>query len=263
MPYRIDLHDPPEHALDTLMDLGALDVEPVEGGLAALMPDAVSPADIARVLGVIGIRVSPAVGRDDDSVWTLGVRSVRTRTLAIVPAGGATQQGALRIADRPAFGTGLHPTTALCLHILEDLVEGELPPRMLDVGTGSGILALAALRVGVPRAVGLDVDPEALHAAAENARLNALTARLFLVRGGPDSVRGSWPLVVANIRSAELMAMARALARRVASGGRLVLSGIPRGVADDVVRTYRRVGMTPLGVEERDGWAALVMRASW
>ena len=188
---------------------------------------------------------------------------VRTRTLATVPADAEAQPGALRIADRPAFGTGLHPTTALCLHILEDLLEGEVPARVLDVGTGSGILALAALRLGVLRAVGLDVDAGALRAAAENARLNALTDRLSLVRGGPDALRGSWPLVVANIRAAELMAMAPALAKRLASRGRLVLSGVARGVADDVERTYCRLGMTRIGVEERNGWTALVLRPSW
>lgn len=263
MPYRIDLRDPPEHALDTLMDFGALDVEPVEGGLAALMPDVVSAEVVASALSVTDVRVSPAVGRDDDSVWMLGPRAVRTRTLSIVPAGGAPQPGALQIADRPAFGTGLHPTTALCLRILEDLLDREVPARILDVGTGSGILALAALRLGVARAVGLDIDADTLRAAAENARLNAIARRLSLVRGGPDALRGSWPLVVANIRAAELMAMAPGLVRRLASGGQLVLSGVPRGVTEDVERTYRRLGMVRLRVEERAGWSALVLRPSW
>jgi ribosomal protein L11 methylase PrmA len=263
VPYRIDVRVAPPHALEALIDLGALDVEPVEGGVAALMPDVVPLADISHALGATAIRVSPAVGRDDDSVWTLGQRAVRTRMFAIVPAGTTAEPGALRIADGPAFGTGQHPTTALCLQILEDEFERDPPVRQLDVGTGSGILALASLRSGVPRAVGLDVDDDALQAAAENAQLNALDGRLLLVRGGPDAVRGSWPFVVANIRAAEIMEMAHVLSRRVASGGRLVLSGVPRGVAEDVERTYRRAGMTRIGLDERAGWAALLLRASW
>ena len=263
VPYRVDVDDPPDHALDALVALGALDVEQVSGGLAALMPDAVSPATVSNALGVPGVRVSPAVGRDDESVWVLSPRPVRAGTLLIVPAAMPAQPGALRMVDGPAFGTGFHPTTALCLEALEDLLDGEVPARVLDVGTGSGILALAALRRGVGQAVGLDIDLAALRVAAENARLNALAGRLALVSGGLDAVRGSWPLVVANIRAAELMAMAPTLVRRIARRGRLVLSGIPQSVAADVERTYRRLGMTQVGVQERGGWTVLLLRPSW
>ena len=264
MPYRVDLPDPPAHALETLIDLGALDVEragPV--GLAALMPDAVAPEMLARAMGGHDMRVSPAAGRDDDSVWRLSPRPVQVRSLTIVPASMQSSGGAVRIADGPAFGTGLHATTALCLEAIEDLLDESVPARMLDVGTGSGILALAALRRGVQRAVGLDMDPVAVLAAADNARLNGLAGRLSIVRGGPHCVRGSWPLVVANIRAAELMAMASALVRRVASRGHLVLSGIPGAVADEVERTYRRLGMTQASRSARDGWSALTLYPSW
>ncbi len=263
MPYRIDLVDPPEHALETLVDLGALDVEAAGRGLAALMPDAVQPAAIARALGITHVHVSPAVGRDDESVWTLSPRAVRLRTLVIVPADTAAPSGALRMVDGPAFGTGLHMTTALCLEVLEDLLDNAVPERMLDVGTGSGILALFALQRGVRRAVGLDVEPAALVVAAENARLNGLAARLHLVRGGPEAVRAQWPLVVANIRAAELMAMATTLVQRIASKGQLVLSGIPTSVAAEVEGTYRRFGMIQAEVRSRGSWTALVLRASW
>jgi ribosomal protein L11 methyltransferase len=190
-------------------------------------------------------------------------RAVRVRTLTIVPDGEPTSSGALRMRDAPAFGTGLHATTALCLETIEDLLDTAIPARLLDVGTGSGILALAALHRGVERATGLDIDPIALQAAAGNARMNDMAARLALVCGGPDAIRGSWPIVLANIRAAELMAMAPSLVRRVASGGRLALSGIPASVAGDVERTYRRLGMTQVGFASRDGWTAIVLRPSW
>ena len=263
MPYRIDLPDPPAHALDTLVNLGALDVEPAAGGLAALLPDAVPVERVARALGVSDVRVSAAVGRDDESVWTLTPRPVRIRTLVIVPAAAPASTGALRLVDGAAFGTGLHATTALCLEAIEDLLDVTVPDRILDVGTGSGVLSLAALRRGVRRAAALDLDAGALTVAAENARLNDLGARLWLVRGGPDAVRGAWPLVVANIRAAELMAMASTLARLVASRGRLVLSGIPGSVAPDVQHVYRRLGMSLVTLAERDGWTALVCHPSW
>jgi ribosomal protein L11 methylase PrmA len=263
VPYRIDLSDPPGDAFDTLVALGALDVDSGEGALAALMPDQVSAADVATALGLTDLRVSPAVGRDDESVWTLSPRAVRTRTLQFLPASLPAAPGALRMTEGRAFGTGLHPTTLLCLEALEDLLDVVTPSRALDVGTGSGILALAAVRRGVARAVGVDVDADALDVAAANVRLNGLAGRLWLVRGGPDAVRGAWPLIVANVRAAELMEFAPALVRRTASGGRLVLSGIPQSVAPDVEQAYRRLGLTRVSSAEREGWTALVLAPSW
>jgi ribosomal protein L11 methyltransferase len=263
VPYRIDLHDPPENALDILVELGALDVEAASGGLAAIVPDTVSAHAIATALGVRDVRVSPAAGRDDDSVWTLIPRPVRVGSLVVAPAGVDAPPGALKMIDGPAFGTGLHLTTALCVEAVEQIVEAERVEQILDVGTGSGILALAALMRGVPRAVGLDIERDALRVARDNARLNGLAGNLTLILGGPDAVRGAWPLVVANIRAAELMAMASTLVRRIASRGRLVLSGVPSGVAADVERIYRRLGLTPAGSHERGGWTALVFRPTW
>ena len=263
MPYRIDVRDPPDDAFDRLVELGALDVEPVGTGLVAIVPDRVAVTEVARALGCAAMQVSPAIGRDDESVWTLALRPVRTRTLVIVPAGQPSAHGTLRLVDGPAFGTGLHATTGLCLEALEDLFEAGAPDRLLDVGTGSGVLALAALRWGVRKAVGLDLESDALAVAAENASLNDLSGRLLLVRSGPEAIRGSWPLVVANIRAAELIAMSATLARLMASRGHLVLSGIPQSVVPDVRQAYRRLGLLEAHVTERDAWAALVFRPSW
>jgi ribosomal protein L11 methyltransferase len=263
VPYRLDLPDPPADALDTLIAFGALDVEAMPDGLAALLPDTVSADAVAEALGGIHVRVSPAVGRDNDSVWTLSLPPVRIRSLTIVPADDESSANALRLVDGAAFGTGLHPTTALCLEIIEDLLDEVVPDRVLDVGTGSGVLALAALRRGVPRAIALELDPDSLRIAAHNSRLNGVADRLLLVRGGPESLQGSSPLVVANIRAAELMEMAQTLVRSVARNGRLVLSGIPESVVSDVDRVYRRLGMKQADLKVRAGWAALMLYPSW
>jgi len=276
VPYRIDLPDLPDSALDRLLDLGALDVERTAHGLAAIMPDAVTPAAVDAALDTSGTRVSPAVGRDDDSVWTLSLRPVRTRRLTIVPvadsgdheaAPRATVLAASRrtvlIADTPAFGSGLHATTGLCLDAIDDITAVSTVFRMLDVGTGSGILALAAVALGVTRVVAVDLDRGALEAAARNGMLNGVTTSIALVHGGVDAVRGTWPLVAANIRAAELMAMAPLLVRRVASNGHLLLSGIPRGVRDDVTRVYDRLGTVVVESREREGWSAVLLRPTW
>src|SRR5262245_4275735 len=241
MPYRIDLRcatDVDTHC-DRLVELGALDVESGSGDrLAALMPDSVTPEDIASALGVDDIVVSAAIGRDNGSVWVLTPRPFRVGSLRIIPAHLDQQTGDLRLIDSPAFGTGLHPTTAMCLEALEEIVRTTQPTGVLDVGTGSGVLALAALALGVSHAVAVDVDAAALRIAADNVRVNGLDARVQLVLGGPETVTGTWPLVVANILAAPLIEMAPALVRRVGHHGQLVLSGIASAVASEVAQAF-------------------------
>src|SRR5678815_2129082 len=145
MPYRIDIPCPPHDVLERLVQFGALDIEPVGNGLAAIIPDCVSPDDVAAALGVAGFTVSPAIGRDDGSVWLLNPRTVRIGNTLIAPTDAAAPPGTLRLTDSAAFGTGHHPTTALCLEALEEALTIAFPGSMLDVGTGSGVLALAAL----------------------------------------------------------------------------------------------------------------------
>jgi len=264
MPYRVDLPDGSADAFDRLVELDALDVEISHGNaIAALMPDSVPPEQVASALGVDTVAVCPARARDDGSVWVLSLRSVRVGRLLIVPAHFEAEPNALRLIDASAFGTGLHPTTALCLEAIEEAAEIDRPDALLDVGTGSGVLALGALRLGVPRALSIDADEEALRVTAENARLNKLGDRLWLARGGPEAVAGTWPLVVANILAAPLIEMAPDLVRRVGHHGHLVLSGIPSSAEQDVDQAYRRLGMRRVSVKSRAGWISLVMHASW
>ena len=245
------------------MEWGALDIEPVPGGLAALLPNSVTPDMVAAALGGVRVTVSAAVARDNSSVWLLSPRAVQIGSISIASPEAAAPPTALRLTDSLAFGTGHHPTTALCIEALEEMLTNECVESVLDVGTGSGILALTALRLGVPRAVGLDIDAEALTVAGENARLNHLADRLQLVRGGPDMVEGVWPLVVANVLAAPLMDMAPILVRRVGNRGRLLLSGIPCSLASEVRQTYQHLGIRPIASKTRTGWTALLAQASW
>jgi ribosomal protein L11 methyltransferase len=264
VPYRVETARAPDAALDRLVDLGALDLERLPGGgIAALMPDGVAPEQVAVALGVDDFSISPGIGRDAGSVWTLSPRPTRIGRLRIIPADARAELGVLRLSDSAAFGTGLHPTTAMCLEAIEEALEPSPPDTLLDVGTGSGVLALGALLMGVPRAVGLDIDADALRAAAENARLNGLDRRLHLVRGGLDAVAGTWPLVVANLLAAPLIELAPVLVRRVGHHGRLVLSGVPSSVESDVDRAYRHLGMHRVRAQSRAGWSARVLQASW
>jgi ribosomal protein L11 methyltransferase len=263
VPYRIDISCPPHDAFDQLLQLGALDIETIGDGLAAIIPDGVTPDVVTGTLGVTTATVSPAVARDNGSVWLLSPRAVRIGSVLIAPPEVPAPPNALKLIDSTTFGTGHHPTTALCVEALEKALTIAVPDSVLDVGTGSGVLALAALMLGVSRAVGLDIDADALKVASENARLNNLADRLQLVLGGPDVVGGAWPLVVANVIAAHLIEMAPVLVRRVGHRGRLILSGIPWSLESEVRQTYEQLGMRHLRSETRAGWTVLVVQASW
>lgn len=263
MPYRIDISSPPDDALEQLVQLGALDIEPVNDGLAAIIPDGVTPDAVAGALGVASVTVSRAIARDNGSVWLLSPRAIRIGSVLIAPPEVAAPPNALRLSDSIAFGTGHHPTTALCIEALEEALTVAVPDSVLDVGTGSGVLALTALMMGVRRAVGLDIDGDALKIAALHARLNDLEDRLQLMLGGPDVVDGGWPLVVANVLAAPLIEMAPVLVRRVGSHGRLILSGVPWSLEPEVRQTYERLGMRHVRSDTRAGWTVVVAQPSW
>lgn len=263
LPYRVDFDCSPPGALDLLVEWGALDIETVGDGLAAILPDSVTPDVVAARFSEAGVTVSAAVARDDGSVWMLSPRAVRAGSLLISPPGVGDLPNGLQLMDSDAFGTGHHPTTLLCLEALEEIVTVEQPDRILDVGTGSGVLALGALLMGVPQAVGLDIDPDALEAAAENARLNQLSERITLVLGGPDRVNGTWPVVVANVLAAPLIGMAPVLVRRLGSRGRLILSGIHSSLVQEVRQAYEHFGVRVIEARTRAGWTVLIAQASW
>ena len=157
-----------------------------------------------------------------------------------LPADAAHADAAVvRLDPGLAFGSGTHPTTALCLRWLDALAgEGLLAgARVLDFGCGSGILALAALKLGAGEATGIDNDPQALLATHDNAARNGVDARLA-VFAPADAPPGTWPVVVANILASALDALADTLATRVAPGGRLALSGILDGQQDALLERY-------------------------
>jgi ribosomal protein L11 methyltransferase len=155
-----------------------------------------------------------------------------------------------------AFGTGLHPTTHLCLTLLAQQSAPKQRRRLLDVGCGSGILSLAALRLGFERALGVDVDAQAVRVAQRNAALNGLQKRAQFRQGSVEAATGQFAVITANIYLGPLVDMMPALARRLAPQGSVILAGF---LAHQ--ETALRAALYTAGLEvrrrEEEGWVAL------
>jgi ribosomal protein L11 methyltransferase len=166
----------------------------------------------------------------------------------------APDREVLVIEPGMAFGTGQHATTRTCLEEIEARVSCVTVRSALDVGTGSGLLAAALARLGVPRVVALDVDPAVLPLARTNLDVNA-ASHVTLCGGTLAAVRGRWDLVVANILAETLIAEAAALAAAVAPGGYLVLSGILGEQAPRVLAAFP--GWRATSVRADEAWRTL------
>jgi ribosomal protein L11 methyltransferase len=177
-----------------------------------------------------------------------------SQRLWIVPTWHDAPDGSainLKLDPGLAFGTGSHPTTRLCLRWLDANVRGG--EDLLDYGCGSGILAIAAARLGAARVDGVDIDAQAVTASCDNARLNDVTAHFCLPA---ELAPGQYDIVVANILTNPLKGMAPLLAGRVRAGGQLVLSGILAEQADEVMKVYRDwFVFDPPAIDE--GWVRL------
>lgn len=159
----------------------------------------------------------------------------------------------VRLDPGLAFGSGTHPTTALCLQWLDGLaLSGKL---VLDFGCGSGILALAALKLGAERAVGVDNDPQALAATADNAERNGVADRMA-VFAPEDEPEAAYPVVLANILASALDSLAETLAARVAPGGVIALSGILHGQEGALLERYA-AWFDDLRAERLEDWMRL------
>jgi len=241
--------------------------------VVALLPDGADPAQMVEA-AMAGAGLDPLLAGDwslrevPDADWVrltqspFGPIHIAQRLWIVpswhrddpaVPGLAALGDDAIHIELDPglAFGTGSHPTTHLCLAWL----EAELPAgaTVLDYGCGSGILAIAARKLGAGATDAVDIDPQAVQATADNARVNQVQLQAML----PDALAdGAYQVVVANILSNPLKVLAPMLAGRVAPGGQLVLSGVLERQADDVAAAY--APWLAMSVwQARDGWVCL------
>ena len=183
------------------------------------------------------------------------------KRLAIVPGWEQydTDRTAITMDPGMAFGTGTHETTALCLEVLDERVRGG--ERVLDIGTGSGILAIAALKLGAAAAEGVDIDPMCVRTAGENAARNGVEDRLTVLVGDlSDKASGVYDLITANIVAAAILSLAPHVPALLAPGAVFIASGIIDTRKEEVLAGLRAAGLEPFDVREKRGWVCIVCR---
>lgn len=227
----------------------------------------------ATLRGQHGLAVAAVDVSDED--WAArsqaSLRAVRAGEVLVAPPWDDTP-APVRVVIQPSmgFGTGHHATTRLCLRLLQDCARPDM--RVLDVGTGSGVLAIAAARLGAARVLAIDNDPDALRSARENVDLNGVGDRVTLAHvalGADHSAPGAehqapivehrFDLVLANLTGATLVRLAPRLAAAVAPGGRLIVSGILREELEEVAGAFRAHALEGIARLDEDGWAALAL----
>jgi ribosomal protein L11 methyltransferase len=191
--------------------------------------------------------------------------------LVILPAWSERlmeERVAIRIDPGMAFGTGTHPSTQLCLEFIEQMVHGTRPDlgssKVIDVGCGSGILSIAALKLGAKQALAVDIDPESIQNAHHNAQLNQIGEELILGTGSvQDILEGKFPLrraglVVANILAPVIVRLlGSGLADLVEAGGALILSGILQEQTQSVIDAAQSKGLKMREQRAMQDWVAL------
>ena len=206
-----------------------------------------------------------AFGEAPDTDWSMAwrsqIRSTRVGRLWVGPPWETAPEGTVSLVIEPkmAFGTGDHPTTALCLAAVDAFCAAHPGGSVLDVGTGTGVLALMARKLGAARVVGVDNDPMSVTLARENAALNGI-AGVELSGATLDAIEGRFDLVVANILANTLVELAPALVAH--TRGRLVLAGVLIHQEDEVREAFERAGAASDGGDRSGDWIRLDLRVS-
>ena len=183
--------------------------------------------------------------------------------LAIVPGWETYDTDRIVITMDPgmAFGTGTHETTSLCLETLDSMVKGG--ERVLDIGTGSGILAIAALKLGAAEAEGEDNDPMCVRTAGEHAERNGVAEHFTVLVGDlSDKASGKYNIITANIVAAAILSLAPHVPVLMAPGARFIASGIIDTRKDEVLAGLRAAGLEPVEVREKRGWVGVLCKSA-
>jgi ribosomal protein L11 methyltransferase len=261
--------------ISRLMDLGSLGIIDQDSSIVSYFLETTSPATIKNELLLIQALIEKSGDRqrlsfdytilpetDWNESWKKGFTSIDVGELfAILPPWERPSGSRIPLIIDPgmAFGTGHHETTRSCLVLMERYAGAVKLDRFLDLGTGTGLLAMAALALGFRSVVGVDTDPLAIEVSRRNIELNK-AEKIELIEGGIDRCEGNYDMITANLISGTLVQLSGEIASRLVPAGIVIMSGILKGQDDEVVAAAKNSG---LGCIERlfDGkWVSLACR---
>jgi ribosomal protein L11 methyltransferase len=241
---------------------------PLDDRVDATMADVKRRLTVLREAGIpVPLDLNLRVRDEEDwaHAWKAHFKPIRVgRRLVVKPTwewwDAAPDDVVLEIDPAMAFGSGAHPSTRLCLSLLESL--DPIPRRVLDWGTGSGILALAAVRLGAGEVLAIDLDPVAAHTAAENVVQNNLEPWIRTLTASIEDVRDEYPfdLVLANIVADPIIEHAVDLRAALAPGGLTIVAGIIDLREQDVVDALTAQGLEVVERRAEEEWRALLLR---
>jgi ribosomal protein L11 methyltransferase len=269
-------------ALTDVFDEGATAVAAFErpDGCWGVTADFADPPDQALVRLLVKNAAGEAIaaGLSFDTLEAKDWVKASLENLVPVPAGRFVVHGqhdrtriapnklGIEIEAALAFGTGHHGTTRGCLLLLDHVLKTRQPRRLLDLGTGTGVLAIAAAKAGHRAVLASDIDPPSVAVARDNARLNGVGNRVHAIRAtgfsATDFARaGPFDLVLANILANPLRQLARPMTQHLAPSGLVILSGLLTHQARAVIAAYRARGLVPVRHLRIEGWSSLLLRS--
>jgi ribosomal protein L11 methyltransferase len=274
--FLITLPDPVrEIMVDRLMALGSLGVIEGDGSMTAYFPDSSSPGSIVQELEISQELLSQAGHRftlkvehsilpdaDWNESWKKTFKPVDIGTrFTILPPWEQMAGDRIPLIIEPgmAFGTGHHETTRSCLVLMEKFATSVKMARFLDVGTGTGLLAIAARLLGFKQVVGVDNDPLAIEASRKNVILNRLDG-IELHEGDLGCAAGTYDMIAANLISGTLVELAGEIASRLGSSGVVIMSGILKGQDDEVAAAAEKAGLRCVERLQDGKWVTLACR---
>ena len=258
--------------LAVMDEAGPIGIDDVAGGIRAFFPDDAARARAAALVAAsaLDLTCEPVDVPDED--WAArsqaSLTAVRVGAVVVAPpwAAASAPRDAHLIVINPAmgFGTGHHASTRLCLRLIQQVDLGG-DTHAIDVGTGSGVLALAAWRLGARDVVALDVDPDAVESARENVGLNDASSAIRVVEGDLAAAAGiasPADLVTANLTGALLTRAASELTGLARPSGAMVVSGVLSTEADGVAAAFAAAGWVVAASADEDEWVGLLFRSA-
>lgn len=274
--FTITIPDPYRDALgERLIRLGSLGVEEHGDAIIAYFPETVDQELIVKELELLQsifkslvdpvamtVKRSFLPKTDWNESWKKGFTPIEVGERFTIlppwerPSGSRTP---LIIDPGMAFGTGHHETTRSCLVLMERHAGAVNAERFLDLGTGTGLLAIAALSLGFRSVVGVDTDPLAIEASRRNIKLNT-AERIELIEGGIDQCEGGFDMIAANLISGTLVHLSGEIASRLVPAGIVIMSGILRGQDDEVMAAAKNSGLASVERLQDGKWVSLACR---